>query len=101
MARYKLYRLLKPLLVPITIWLSISLDFIVKLPFLREPLTKVLFDSILVVVCRLSKYVYFILYKEASIAEELAYTFLRIIVSNYGMLYEIISDRDKLFILNF
>jgi hypothetical protein len=46
-------------------------------------------------------YAYFIPYKEASTAEELAYTFLRIIVSNHGMPQEIISDRDKLFTSNF
>ena len=100
-SRHKPYGLLKPLPVPTAVWSSISLDFIVKLPLSREPLTKVLYDSILVVVCRLSKYAYFIPYKEASTAEELAYTFLRIIVSNHGMPQEIISDRDKLFTSNF
>ena len=41
--------------------------------------------------------VYFLLYKEASNAEDLAYIFLRIVVADYGLLDEIISDRDKLF----
>lgn len=99
--RHKPYGLLKPLPVPSAAWESISLDFIVKLPPSREPLTKAVFDSILVVVCRLTKYAYFIPYKEASTAEELAYVFLQRILSNHGMPKEIISDRDKLFTSKF
>jgi hypothetical protein len=40
-----------------------------------------------------------ILYLEASIIEDLAYIFLRVIVANYNALEEMISDRDKFFIL--
>jgi hypothetical protein len=40
-----------------------------------------------------------ILYLEANIAEDLAYMFLRVIVTNYSALEEMISDKDKLFIL--
>jgi hypothetical protein len=40
-----------------------------------------------------------ILYLKASTAEDLAYTFLRIIIVNYSALEKIISDRNKLFIL--
>jgi hypothetical protein len=48
---------------------------------------------------RLTKYIYIILYLEASMVEDLAYVFLRVIVVNYSALEEIILDRDKLFIL--
>ena len=50
---------------------------------------------------RLTKYIYFILYLEALLAKDLAYIFLKYIVSNYRLLKEIILDRDKLFILKF
>jgi hypothetical protein len=40
-----------------------------------------------------------ILYLEASIVENLAYAFLRVVVANYNVLEEIISDRNKFFIL--
>jgi hypothetical protein len=40
-----------------------------------------------------------ILYLEASTVEDLAYMFLRIIVINHSALKEIISDRNKFFIL--
>jgi hypothetical protein len=48
---------------------------------------------------RLTKYIYIILYLEASIVEDLAYVFLRAIVANYNTLEEMISDRNKFFIL--
>jgi hypothetical protein len=40
-----------------------------------------------------------ILYFKASIAENLVYIFLRIIVVNYSALEEIITDKNKFFIL--
>ena len=64
-------------------------------------MTGVVYDSILVIIDRLTKYVYFILYKEASTIEELAYIFVKWIVANHGILDKIISDRDKLFTSNF
>jgi hypothetical protein len=82
-------------------WKSIALDFIVKLPLSKEVLTGVIYDSILVVTDRLIKYAYFISYKEGSTVEELIYTFNRNIIANYRILEEIISNRDKLFTLNF
>jgi hypothetical protein len=48
---------------------------------------------------RLTKYIYIILYLEASIAEDLVYIFLKIIVANYNTLEKMIWDRNKLFIL--
>jgi hypothetical protein len=85
----------------ISAWKSIALDFIVKLSPLKEVFIGVTYDSILVVTDRLIKYAYFIPYKEGLTAEELVYTFNRNIITNYGILEEIISNRDKLFISNF
>jgi hypothetical protein len=83
------------------VWKSIALDFIVKLPLLKEVLTGVVYDLILVVTNRLTKYAHFISYKKDLTAEELAYTFNRNIITNYEILKEIIGNRDKLFIFNF
>jgi hypothetical protein len=47
---------------------------------------------------RLIKYTYIILYLEANTAENLVYTFLRIVVANYSALEKMISDRNKFFI---
>jgi hypothetical protein len=45
------------------------------------------------------KYIYIISYFKASIVENLAYIFLRVIIANYNTLEEMISDKDKFFIL--
>jgi hypothetical protein len=82
-----------------TPWTSIVLDFVIKLLLSRDPIIGVEYDFILVVTDRLTKYIYIILYLEANIAEDLVYIFLRIIVANYNALEEIISDKNKLFIL--
>ena len=73
----------------------------IKLPLSKEPMTGVEYDSILVIVERLTQYVLLVPYKESSSAEELAYTFLRNVVANHGLPSEIISDRDKLFTSKF
>jgi hypothetical protein len=77
------------------------MDFIIKLPPSKEALTGVIYDSILVVTDRLTKYAHFISYKEGLTAEELVYTFNKNIIANYGIPKEIINNRDKLFISNF
>ena len=47
------------------------------------------------------KYIYIILYKEASIVEDLVQVLLKIVFIYYRVLDEIILDRDKLFISKF
>jgi hypothetical protein len=77
----------------------IVLDFVIKLLLSRDLIIGVKYDSILVVIDRLTKYTYIILYLKVSIAEDLTYAFLRVVVTNYSALEEMISDRNKLFIL--
>ena len=84
-----------------SIWTSIALDFIVKLPKSKEPITKVVYNLILVIMDRLIKYGYFIPYKEALSAEDLAYIFYKYVVGNHGLLEKIISHRNKLFTFKF
>jgi hypothetical protein len=79
----------------------VALNFIVKLPPSVKSIIEVVFDSILVVIDRLTKYGYFILYKESSLAEELVYAFNKHIIGNYGISKKIISDKDKLFTSRF
>jgi hypothetical protein len=85
--------------MPKTPWTSIVLDFVVKLLLLRDPIIGIKYDFILVIIDRLTKYIYIILYLEANTAENLAYAFLRVVITNYNALEEMISDRDKFFIL--
>jgi hypothetical protein len=85
--------------IPKTPWILIALDFVIKLLLSRDLITGIKYDSILVIIDRLTKYTYIILYLEASTAENLAYTFLRVVVANYNTPEKMISDRNKLFIL--
>jgi hypothetical protein len=78
-----------------------AIDFIIKLLSSIELITGVVFDSILIITNRLTKYGYFILYKESSLTEELAYAFNKHIIGNHGIPKEIINDRDKLFTSRF
>jgi hypothetical protein len=84
--------------IPKTPWTLIVLDFVVKLLLSQDLITGIKYDSILVVTDRLTKYIYIILYLETSIAEDLVYMFLRVIITNYSALEEMISDKNKLFI---
>jgi hypothetical protein len=77
----------------------IVLDFVVKLLLSRDPITGIEYDSILVIIDRLTKYIYIISYLEASIVEDLVYAFLRVVVANYNIPEEMISDKNMLFIL--
>ena len=61
-----------------------ALDFVTKLPLFKELMTGVIYDFIIVVTDRLTKYVYFIFYLESSLAEDLAYIFYKYIITNYG-----------------
>jgi hypothetical protein len=81
------------------LWPSIALDFVIKLLLSRDLIIGVEYDFILVIIDKLTKYTYIILYLEASIVEDLVYTFLRIVIINYSALEEIISDKNKFFIL--
>jgi hypothetical protein len=82
-----------------TPWTSIILDFVVKLLLLQDPITGIRYNFILVIINKLTKYIYIILYLKASMVENLAYAFLRVVVTNYSALEEIISDKNKFFIL--
>lgn len=60
-------------------WARITMDFIVKLPPSKEPLTGVTYDSILTINDDLTKYIYLLPYRELSTAEDLAYIITRIV----------------------
>ena len=64
-------------------------------------MTEVSYNSILIIINKFIKAKIFILYKEASTAEDLIYVFLRWIVAEHELLLKIISDRNKLIILKF
>ena len=76
-ARQKSYEEMRTALTSSQLWASIVMNFIVKLSPLKEPLTGVIYDSILIIVDWLTNEVRFLPYKEVSDAEELTYMFLQ------------------------
>jgi hypothetical protein len=77
------------------------MDFITKLLLSKELTTGVKYNSILIVVDRLTKWVYFIPYKETWLAEQLADIVLRYITLVHGWPEEWIIDRDTKFVSKF
>ena len=76
----------------------VTLDFITKLLLSKEPLIGITYDSILVIMDSLTKFVYLKLYKEASTIEDLVYIFNKVVITRHGTLDKLVSNRDKLFI---
>ena len=77
------------------------MDFVVKLPKSTDPATKVVYNSILVVVDKLTKYTHLVLWKESGTVNKLASVLLKELVSHQGLPKTIISDQDKLFTSKF
>ncbi|APA12632.1 hypothetical protein sscle_09g074020 [Sclerotinia sclerotiorum 1980 UF-70] len=100
-ARHAPYGQLKTLELPTQPWKSIAWEFVVKLPLSKDPVTQKEYDSILVVTDRLIKFAHMIPFCETWTADDLAYMFMRNIVSIHGVPDEIISDRDKIFTSKF
>ncbi|KAG1121331.1 hypothetical protein G6F42_012533 [Rhizopus arrhizus] len=86
---------LMSLQIPTNPWESISMDFIVKLPKSKG------FDSIFVVVDRLTKMAHFIPCNESMTAKELATLFINNIFRLHGLPSSIVSDRGTLFTSKF
>jgi hypothetical protein len=88
--------LLHPLDIPEMKWESVSLDFVTALPRVRGG-----FDSVLVVVDRLTKVAHFIPVKSTHTAVDIARIFIREIFRLHGMPKVLVSDRDTKFTSNF
>src|ERR1700731_4873965 len=93
--RHKPYGLMKFLPILQCLWSSILMDFIEGLPLSLD------FDSILVIVDRLTKYAIFIECCKTDGAIELATLFLKHVFAKHGAPHDIVSDQGKLFILKF
>ncbi len=93
--RHRPYGLLQPLPIPETPWTSISMDFIVDLPPSKT------FDSIFVVVDRLTKIAHFIPCHKTVTGEETARLFIDNVYRLHGLPNDIISDRGTQFTSKF
>ena len=95
MPRHKPFGLLHPLEIPDRPWLSITMDYIVKLPPSHG------YDSIWVVCDRLTRYAHFIPCNETLDAPGLAWLFLDRIFRYHGLPDSIISDWGSTFVSAF
>lgn len=82
-------------------WTDISMDFITGLPDSEDPVTKVSYDAILVVVDRFTKAIEVIPFRRDYTAQQLGYVINDKVIRYHGIPKTIISDRDKLFTSNY
>ena len=87
--------LLQPLPIPQNIWVDITMDFIEALPQFKG------FDTIWVIVDRLSKYSHFVPLKYLLNAQGLARQFVKEIIRLHGIPRSIVSNRGKNFMGHF
>jgi hypothetical protein len=77
------------------------MDFITKLPLSEEPSTGIFYDSILVIIERLTKFSIYLPYREATDAEVMAYIFYDRVVRERGLPKEILMNRGTTFASKF
>jgi transposase InsO family protein len=93
--RHAPHGLLQPLPIPDRPWGSISMDFITDLPVSHG------YDSILVVVDRLTKMAHFVPCKKTATSEDTARLVLDSVVRYHGLPDDIVSDRGPQFAARF
>src|SRR6266702_8572427 len=90
--RHKLYRKLQPVETPSGPWEVISWDFIVKLLKSKDPVTGQEDNNILVIVDKVIKWGYFILYTEEMSAKDLSKVYMKEVFTRHRALVKIILD---------
>ena len=97
-ARYGEIQYTKP---PDSPWKEVTMDFIVKLPISKDPVTQEEYDAILIIVDRLTKLLHLIPFNEKYTAEQLGFIILDRLIRYHGIPEALISNRDKLFTSNY
>lgn len=94
--RVKLPGLLHPLDIPKMKWECINMDFVTGLPIVAS-----VYDSIFVIVDKLTKVAHLLRDKKTFSASDIARIFVKDIVRLHGFPHRIISDRDAKFTSKF
>ena len=100
-ARYKPYGKIQFAPVPEIPWDDIIMDFITKLLKSKDLITTEVYDAIMVIIDRLTKYAIILPFKEKYNAEQLAFLLLDRLIRDYSIPKSITLDRDKLFTSNY
>jgi hypothetical protein len=82
-------------------WTDITIDFITQLLVSEDPATGYVYNSIFIVVNRHTKYTEMLPFRHNYSIEKLAHVFKDRIIYYHSILETIISNRNKLFTLNF
>jgi hypothetical protein len=82
-------------------WIDITIDFITQLLVLKDPAIGYIYNLIFIIVDRYMKYAKIIPFRYNYSVEKLAHVFKDRIIYYYSILETIISNYNKLFILNF
>ena len=82
-------------------WDEVTMDFITKLPESRDGATDIAYDTILVIVDRLTKYAHFIPCKGTITARGLGFLVIDRLIRHQGLPRVFVTDRDKLFTSNY
>ena len=77
------------------------MNFIIKLLESEKLVTKITYDSILIIIDRLIKYLHLISFKESYSADQLEFIVLNRLIRYHDISKEMTSDRDKLFTSNY
>ena len=83
--------MLRPLPSPTKYWEMVSMDFMTHLPESKG------FDSIMVVVDRVSKMAHFVPTRDTAMAQQIGRLYFDKVVKHHGMQKNIILDRDPKF----
>lgn len=98
--RHKPYGELQPLSTPEFKWTDLTMNFVTEISWSRD-WNGSMYDSILVVVNRLSKMVHYVPMAKTVSAENLAEIFVREVVRLHGLPESIVTDRGFVFTLKF
>ena len=98
---YTKYREVLVIELLIALQINIIIDFVTQLPSSKDPIIGYSYNLIFIIVDRFTKYVEIILFRYSYTTKQLAYVFKDQIIYYYSIPKLIISNRDKLFTLNY